>query len=443
MKKLVFLFLLILSYPSYSSNLLGGEITCRNINGLMYETKLTIYRDSMSGNLPLNCTIAYRDSVDTIIATHVVITPLGLIQNNPNGYKSYTYIDTIIFPNTGTYKVSSRDCCRDSVDNISNATSYGMYFECMIMADGSNSSPEFLSSPINLAQLNQPFTNNITPYDVDRDSLSWELVIPEDIVSNGSGGFNIVSLPYNYPPSDSSLPFHIDSILGDITFKPNIAGRYQIAVKLIEWRNGVPIGYVKREMKLTIIPVVNTPLVVQAKIQVLAFVSGQWTTVFLQNWTPVSPHPDIYLVPGENLYISYTLNDPDLTGYPSSYCYSASIVNSSAYGTTLSNYNDWADCDYDWSTVAAADVSDQPIYVTFNTFEQFSTSQYYGQFFNDYTFRIFVTNPTTGINEISNDSKSVYLKSIDLLGRETDPNLPGFRIDLYSDGKTKKVFRGE
>jgi hypothetical protein len=61
----------------------------------------------------------------------------------------------------------------------------------------------------------------------------------------------------------------------------------------------------------------------------------------------------------------------------------------------------------------------------------------------DFTFRIFISNTTTSINEISNDTKSVYLKSIDMLGRETDPNLPGFRIDVYSDGTTKKVFRGE
>jgi hypothetical protein len=73
--------------------------------------------------------------------------------------------------------------------------------------------------------------------------------------------------------------------------------------------------------------------------------------------------------------------------------------------------------------------------------DQFNNNNYI--FLNDYTFRIFVTNTTTGINEINNDGKSVYLKSIDMLGRETDPNLPGFRIDLYSDGTTKKVFRGE
>jgi hypothetical protein len=67
MKKLIILLLIALNYPSYSSNLLGGEITCRNINGLMYETTLTIYRDTMSSNLPLNYTITYRDSIDTII----------------------------------------------------------------------------------------------------------------------------------------------------------------------------------------------------------------------------------------------------------------------------------------------------------------------------------------------------------------------------------------
>jgi len=440
MKKIIIIFYVILSHSAFSSNLLGGEITCRNINGLMYETTLTIYRDTMSGNLPLNYTITYKDSIDTIIASHVVSTSNGLLQWN--GFKSYKYIDTISFPNVGTYKVASWDCCRDSVDNIANSTSAGMYIDCRILADGLNSSPKFLSVPITLAQLNQPFTNNITPYDVDDDSLSWELAIPEDFVSNGLGGFNIVTLPYNYPPSDTSLQFQIDSVLGDISFKPNLAGKYQIAVKLIEWRNGVQIGYVKREMQLIVLPVVNNPLVVQASFQVLASISGSWTTVFLQNWIPVNPRPDIYIYPGEKLFIDLTMSDPDLWGFPDSYGYSASMENSTAY-INCNGVNDWADCYYQWPTVSTADVSGQPYFVTFRTYEQFSSGQYFGNLYKDYTFRIFVSNTTTDINEISNETKSVYLKSIDMLGRETDPNLPGFRIDLYSDGKTKKVFRGE
>jgi hypothetical protein len=431
--KYTLIVLLFFSYPSLSSSLLGGEITCRNINGLMYETTLTIYRDTVSGNTPSSYTITYRDSLDTIIATHIVVTPPSVLWYN--GFKSYNYIDTINFPYAGTFKASAWSCCRDSVDNIPNSTSAGMYLECMIMADGNNSSPKFLNVPITLAQLNNPFTNNITPYDADRDSMSWELTIPEDLVNNGSGGINIISLPYNYPPADSSLPFHIDSLLGDILFKPNLSGKYQIAIKLLEWRNGLQIGYVKRDMELSVVPIVNTPITIQATIAVLTNNLTSWQQV----WNSSMPHPDIYLSPGEDLFIQFAMSDPDLSGYPYSQCYSESILNSNASISSI-GYSDWAECDYNWTSILPSYISNQPYFVTFRTFERFY-SPYYDKILSDYTFRIFVSQNTTYLNEVVNMSNSVYLKSVDLLGREKDPNLPGFRIDIYSDGKTKKIFK--
>lgn len=425
MKKIHFFFFLIFAYPSYSSNLLGGEITCRNINGLMYETTLTIYRDGSLLNLPTSLTITYRDSLDTIVATHTVNTPNGVFVSN--GVKSYKYIDSITFISNGTYKVSARDSYRDTALNIPNATNYGLYLECMIMADGSNSSPQFLAAPIIVAQLNQPFTNNITPYDADRDSMSWELAIPADVVSNGSGGFNIVTLPYNYPPSDTSLPFHLDSILGDISFKPNLAGKYQIAVKLIEWRNGVQIGYVTRDMELKVIP--NSGTQIQSSCQM--YIAVQGTNTF---WFQGTPTPTWNLTVSQLLTLHFMACDTITHFDPWIYTYGSALVNTSAW--TLDNgSNDWFDT-YFYFPASSITLSNNPYFITFRV-DKAST------FYNDYTFRIFVSPHITGINEISNDTKSVYLKSIDLLGRETDPNLPGFRIDLYSDGKTKKVFRGE
>jgi hypothetical protein len=423
MKKLIILLLIALNYPCYSSNLLGGEITCKNTNGLTYKTTLTIYRDGSLFNIPSSLTITYRDSLDTIVATHTVITPnysLGL-----NGVRSYKYLDNITFPSNGTYKISARESYRDSVLNITNASSYGMYLECMIMADGSNSSPEFLARPINIAQLNQPFINNITPYDANRDSMSWELVIPEDLVSNGSGGFNIVSLPYNYPPADSSFPFHIDSILGDISFKPNLTGKYQIAVKLIEWRNGVLIGYVKRDMELKVIQSSNVPNQVFCEM---------YTSLPHTLWYQGTPTPTWYLTSSQLLTLHFNAFDTITHVCPNINRYGSALVNTSAWSLNYGSF-DWYDS-YFYFPASSATVSNNPYFVTFRV-DKWST------FYIDYTFRIFVSPQFTGINEISNDAKSVYLKSIDMLGRETDPNLPGFRIDVYSDGKTKKVFRGE
>jgi hypothetical protein len=429
MKKIVFLLIIFISSSAYSSALLGGEITCRNINGLKYETTLTIYRDTISGYMPLSYTITYQDATDTIIASHIVNTPPGVL--GPNGFKSYKYIDTIIFPFTGSFKASAWDCCRDSVDNISNANSYGMYIDCMVLADGNNSTPKFLSAPITLAQFNRPFSYNTTPYDSNGDSLSWELSIPYDAsIDSANGNITILPLPYVLPPADSSFPINMDSLTGDITFKPNQTGKFQIVVKMKEWRNGQLIGYITRDMELLVIQSLNLPPTSNALITILPQVNNT-------NWVQGTQTPTINLSTVENLTIEFHAVDSSNFNGPWVFYYGSAFQNTSAYhyqsGSTY-----WYDGWFVWYPTLN-NISNNPYFTTLRVADEYG----WDTFYNDYTFRIFVSNTSTSVSEISSESKSVYIKSIDLLGREINPNLPGFRIDVYSDGKTRKMFRGE
>ena len=429
MKKLIFLLIIFISSSAYSSVLLGGEITCRNINGLKYETTLTIYRDTITGNIPLNYTITYQDAADSIIASHIVNTTQVIL--GPNGFKSYKYIDTIIFPLTGSFKASVWDCCRDSVYNISNTNSSGMYIDCMVLADGNNSTPRFLSVPITLAQFNRPFSYNTTPYDSNGDSLTWELSVPYDaLIDSANGNITISPLLYILPPTDSSFPFKMDSLTGDITFKPNQSGKFQIVVKVNEWRNGQLIGYITRDMELLVIQSMNLPPNANALITILPQVNN--TT-----WIQGTPTPTTNLSPMENLTIEFHSVDSTNFNGPWALYYGSSLQNTSAYHyEVVSTY--WYDGWFVWYPTFN-DVSNNPYFTTLRVADEYG----WDTFYNDYTFRIFVSNTTTSVSEISSDSKSVYIKSIDLLGREIDSNLPGFGIDLYSDGKTRKVFRGD
>ncbi|MFM7015730.1 MAG: hypothetical protein ACKOX3_05310 [Bacteroidota bacterium] len=430
MKKLFLLLLIILSYPTYSSNLLGGEITCRNINGLMYETTLTIYRDTMLSNFPINYTITYCDSVDTVIATHIISIP-AIVPYYNNGLTAYNYIDTIIFPFTGTFKVYSSEFQRGSVNNIANATSYSMYIDCMIFADGINSTPRFYAEPIILAQNNKPFTYNVTPYDTERDSLSWEFSIPEDAtIDSLTGAFTVTQLPYTNPPADTTSPFTIDSLNGDINFIPNLVGNYQMKVKIKEWRNGVLIGYVTRDMFLkvvqsnNIIPFSNSTTIPST------------TSI---NWNQGTHTPTFNLFVPQLLTIVFDTEDSHAIAGPDVKCYGSALVNTSASTMSIGGSMPTFMTVYFYFPASSISLSQYPQFVTFRVEDDYGPMVY----FNDFTFRIFVSPHITSVNEINNETKSVFLKSIDMLGRETDPNLPGFRIDLYSDGKTKKVFRGE
>ena len=136
-----------------------------------------------------------------------------------------------------------------------------MYLDVDIYADNTNSSPVFLNEPITVAQLNQPFSYNPLPYDSDGDSLTWVLDTPFDV--------NGMLIPgYVLPYSDTMAPFQMDPMTGEITFIPNTIGNFQVSVKAIEWRNGVQIGYIRRDMQLIVVPSGNTPVQVQVSTSV-------------------------------------------------------------------------------------------------------------------------------------------------------------------------------
>lgn len=403
--------MLLFTLQTQASHLMGGQMTSRNIGGLTYEVTLTLYRDTLG--IPMYATedIHYNDLVSfTVLHT----LPYTNMINIGNGVEKYEYIDTITFPTPGKYRAYTENCCRNAaIINIPNAGGYGMYLDVDIYADSTNSSPVFLNEPITVAQLNQPFSYNPLPYDVDGDSLSWVLDSPYDV-----GAWLIPG--YVLPYSDTLAPFQMDPLTGEITFIPNTIGNFQVSVKAIEWRNGVQIGYIRRDMQLIVVPSGNTPINVQVG-----------TTVQRNTTNP------IYINVGESLTFEMTTFDVD--NGPVSVTPSGSVFLSSNPATVVSNtpiQNGYSTI-ISW-TPTLNDVSSDPYYLSFRVGEFY----YPFTFYNDYTFRIIVTNTTTGLNEVISPKNEVYLvKTVDILGREIDKDSSGLKIYCYSDGTTKKIYQ--
>lgn len=426
MKKLLLVLLSVLfTLQTQASHLMGGQITSRNLGGLYYQVTLNLYRDTLGIPMSTNQTITYTDSTGNfVIATHTV----GYIFNGHigNGVEKYTFTDTITFPFVGKFKAYASNCCRNaSILNLPNPSGNSLYLDVDIFADPSNSSPTFLNEPITVAQLNQPFSYNPTPYDVDGDSLSWQLDIPYDILNGTTLGSPIPG--YVLPPSDTLVPFSIDPLTGEITFLPNVVGNFQVSVKAIEWRNGIQIGYIRRDMQLLVVPSSNIPLNVQANISVFRISSTS---------TP------IYANPGDTVLISLIITNPDNNSFP----FPSSIgctVRGSALLTSPAvpiRYFAWTTNGFTVSATwvpTLANVNYTPYYIVFRLSD--TNAPYI--FYTDYTFRIIVTNNTTGVNEINPTLNKTFIKSINMLGQEIDPNSYGFRIDLYSDGTAKKVYK--
>jgi hypothetical protein len=390
---------------------MGGQITSKNIGGLTYEVTLTLYRDTLG--IPMYPTedIYYQDSLgSSTIALHTLsytnVISIG------NGVEKYEYIDTITFPVSGRYKAWTANCCRNAaIINIPNASSYGMYLDVDIFADNTNSSPVFLNEPITVAQLNQPFSYNPLPYDSDGDSLSWVLDIPLDVNGMPTPGY---VLPY----SDTMAPFQMDPMTGEITFIPNTIGSFQVSVKAIEWRNGIQIGYIRRDMQLLVVPSSNMPVNVQ-----------------VGNYVQRNTTNPIYVNVGETL--TFTLDAFNIdNGHVSVTTGGSALLNTSATSYLAAVSNNEVIATINW-TPTLNEVKDEPYYLSF----RIGDYSFPYTFYNDYTFRVIVTNTTTGLNEVISPKKEVFLvKTIDILGREIKEDASGLKILCYSDGTTKKIY---
>ena len=171
-------------------------------------------------------------------------------------------------------------------------------------------------------------------------------------------------------------------------------------------------------MQLLVVPSSNMPVNVQAGYSVQ------------RNTT----NP-IYVNVGETLTFSLDAFNID-NGFVSVTTGGSALLNTTATSNSAAVSNNEIISTFNW-TPTLNEVNDAPYYLSFRIGDYSAPYTFY----NDYTFRIIVTNNTTGISENSSNIKPEYVKSIDILGRKIDPNNEGFRIDVYSDGSTKKIYQ--
>ena len=245
-KNLLFFILLVSALPyAHASHLMGGQITARQLSGLTYEITLTVYRDTLGIPIGLTDQLLY-DSMPSgmnFASKMVNVSPATYLYN---GVEEYSYVDTITWPHDGQYRVSYSQCCRNAaISNLSSPSSDAMYLYTIVTAGTSmiNSTPVMLNKPVTLAPLMQPWVYNPLPYDADGDSITWALDTPWVAQSSVCAGY----LP---PSADPSGPFTLDAYTGEIDWMPNTVGNWNATVIVREYRGGVQIGEIRRDMQI-------------------------------------------------------------------------------------------------------------------------------------------------------------------------------------------------
>lgn len=287
MKKLLLLLTgIIASYNGFATHLMGGQMTARNIGGLTYEVTLTAYRDT--NGIPISSlTVFNYVEVGGVWTDQHTVAHTGAVIFG-NGVEQYSYVDTIIFPNGGNFDMYYEDCCRNcAILNLTSPCAESFHLGTSLWVDPTNSSPVFLNPPITLAQLQVPFNYNPMPFDADGDSIVWSVDTPLTANAAYVQGWVV-------PSADALSPFTMDPLTGEVSFLPNLQGYFVASFLVSEYRNGIKIGEIRRDMQIIVVPSFNNPPVISSNSNNFPY-SGKSFTI----------------APGSNFNLTVTVYDGD------------------------------------------------------------------------------------------------------------------------------------
>ncbi len=226
----------------------AGEITYVQISELTYEVTITTYTYTLSNVERKELEVEWGDGTFSTV-------PRKDLVKLPNFYQRNRYVARHTFPGPGIYEILVQDPNRNfGVNNITNSVNTVFSVKTKLFVNpelGFNSTPTLLNPPINQAVQWRTFIHNPSAYDPEGDSLAYSLT-----ECTGEDGEPISG--YELPPATSYIG--INEITGDFIWNtPPDTGKYNVAIKIDEWRGGVKIGSITRDMQIDVYSSENHP----------------------------------------------------------------------------------------------------------------------------------------------------------------------------------------
>lgn len=272
---------------SFATHNRAGEITIRQTGDLTIEVTVTTYTKTSS-------TQADRDSVkvfwgdgssEYVFRINGEGTPLS------NNRKLNYYVASHTYPGRATYNISMMDPNRNGgILNVNPPNSEGVpfYIEATYtflnpQFQGYNNTATLLQPPIDFACVGKRYIHNPNAYDVDGDSLAFQFIVP--LQDSGVNVPNFIFPSQIEPGPDNVMT--LDPVTGDLIWNaPQIAGEYNIAFLVKEYRGGVLISSFIRDMQILVLVCENSPPDIVAQ-------------------------EDICLEAGQTLILDINISDPD------------------------------------------------------------------------------------------------------------------------------------
>ncbi len=253
-----------------ASHLTAIDLYYTHIQGDSFKFVLKLYRDCEGVDLgtaafielsSVNCGFDQEIQLNIDSSREVSqLCPSQIINSSCNsgnlpGVQEFTYSLIYELPQgCSDWILSYQDCARNAmITNIDNPGNSCMYVEAMLNNLDStliNNSPVFTTIPLVYACSGLSFNFNHGGLDQDGDSLVFSLVTPLTGVG-GTVSFNAPNTA-TYPIIDNRGFNTFDSTTGEMTFEPSSPQVAVTAIKVEEYRDGVLIGFVTRDLQMII-----------------------------------------------------------------------------------------------------------------------------------------------------------------------------------------------
>jgi gliding motility-associated-like protein len=267
---IVLIFSSLFVQKSYATHLRAGEITAKRISAtsLTYEITVTTYHDEVGGRMASDSQNEIKLCIKPFglgAGTVIVVKRSSRTRIN-NATSKNVFIATYVFPSPGRFVINCGIRNRnENVININNSKETAFYLETIIdinAALGLNRTPVLLNAPLDSARTGQKFCHNPAAFDADGDSLAYRMSIPKQ----GEEGTCVSqNTPYKDPAlgldpnaknetQNAPATLTINPLTGDLCWDaPAVIGQYNVAFIIEEWRDGVKIGEIVRDMQIIVV----------------------------------------------------------------------------------------------------------------------------------------------------------------------------------------------
>ena len=258
----------------YATHAQSADITYQCIGTNQYQISVSFYRDCAGVAAPNSITINtasascvqnFNTTLNPIPGTGQDVTPVCQNVNTEcnggsvPGVEEYIYRGIVNLPNQcNDWKFSFTLCCRNNaINTILNPGNENIYVEALLnnLDVVCNNSPTFSNKPVSFPCVGQTSCFNHGAIEPDGDSLFYSLIAP------ATGPATAVTYIPGYSaqqPLISNPATTFNTATGDICMTPTLREVTVLAVKVEEWRNGILIGSVIRDIQLRTVICNNT-----------------------------------------------------------------------------------------------------------------------------------------------------------------------------------------